>query len=162
MIYTLNGKEDFVDFDYNTLFTSASEIKNNFYNIWNNIVEKTEMDISVNTAISEFKNLVLYEALDGNRSTLTSNKHIDHEMEGPLYIINFIRTLQALGAKTCCVMIHTSYNRNRGENEFKDILRNIKVGAPLIKRYAISRKYAIYTKGTFFITGYVLDLIFFL
>ena len=80
---------------------------------------------------------MIYEALDGSRSTLTSTQNIIPEIEGALYVLNFIHVLQALGAKTCIIMIHTSYNRNRGVNEFKNILRYIKIGAVLIKRYAV-------------------------
>lgn len=136
MKYALNKYKGVLELDYNKLLISTSEIKNNFYDIWNNIIQKSEIEISVNTAVSELRNLVIYEALDGGRSTLTSNKHIDRETEGPLYAINFIHTLQALGAKTCLIMIHTSYNRSRGEKEFNNILRVIKNGAPLIKKYA--------------------------
>ena len=35
-------------------------------------------------------------------------------------------------------MIHTSYNRMRGESEFKNILQSVEVGASLIKRYTIA------------------------
>ena len=137
MAYELDKQIQFMEFDYNKLFALTSKIENDFYNIWNNIVQKAELNISVNTAIKEFKNLVLYEALDGSRSTLTSTQNISRETEGALYVINFIHVLRTLGAKTCFIMIHTSYNRSRGKNEFKNILRCIEIGARLIKRYAI-------------------------
>lgn len=126
-----------VKFDYNKLFGSPSTIKSDFYYIWNNIIKKTKLKINVDVAIEEFKNLVLYEALDGSRSTLTSNKDINRGKECALYVINFIHVLKVLGAKTCVFMIHTSYNRNRGENEFKNILHDIESGTFFIKKYSI-------------------------
>ncbi len=57
--------------------------------------------------------------------------------EGAFYAINFIHVLQALGVKSCLIMIHTTYNRGRGEQEFRNILRDIKVGGSFIKRYSI-------------------------
>ena len=137
MAHELDKKIQFMELDYKISFPSTSEIKNDFCNIWNNIIQKIGQNISVNAAIKEFNNLVIYEALDGSRSTLTSRQNINRETEGALYVLNFIHILQTLGAKTCLIMIHTSYNRKRGENEFKNILQYIKTGARLIKRYAI-------------------------
>ena len=127
--------EKITDLDYNKLFASTSTIKNDFYKIWNMIIQKTQLNISVDTAMKEFENLTIYEAVDGSRSTL--NQNLNRGEECVLYVINFIHTLKALGAKTCLIMIHTSYNRNRGENEIKNILHNIEIGSALIKKYGI-------------------------
>ena len=137
MRYELDKKLQLINFEYKTTLDNSSNIKNNFCNIWNNIIQKTGLDFDVKYAIKEFKDLVVYEALDGSRSTLISTQDINREMEGALYVINFINTLHTLGAKNCFIMIHTSYNRNRGNNEFKKILKCINNGANLIKRYAI-------------------------
>lgn len=133
---TLDKQVKFVEFDYNKLFASTSTIKNNFYKIWNKIIKKTDLDIIVNKDI-EMENLVIYDILDGNRSTLVSKPMIDYDVETALYTLNFIHTLKALGARNCYIMIHTSYNRERGEKEFDHILEKVSLGAPLIKKYAI-------------------------
>jgi len=127
--------EQLPEFNYNYLLTPASIIKNDFCNIWNNITKKLDLDISIDTAFKELKNLVIYEALDGSRSTL--NQKFGRGIEGALFTINFMHTLKALGAKKCLIMIHTFYNRKRGKKEFKKILKDIKIGAPLIEQYAI-------------------------
>jgi hypothetical protein len=131
----LNNYGKITDLDYNKLFASTSTIKNDFYKIWNIVIQKTQLNISVDTAVKEFKNLTIYEAVDGSRSTL--NQNLDRGEECVLYVINFIHTLRALGAKTCLVMIHSSYNRKRGEKEVKNILHDIEIGSALIKKYGI-------------------------
>jgi len=137
MQYSLKKRCHFKKLCFDELFSSPSEIKNYFHEIWYNIIEKSGINISENVAKSEIKNLVLYEALDGSRSTPISKKHIEPETEGVLYAINFINVLRSLGVKTCVIMIHSSYNRRRGENEFRAVLHHVEAGASLIKRYAI-------------------------
>lgn len=135
MKYMLLEQGPPVEFDFDSLLTSNSKIKNYFYKIWNTIIQKTQLNISVDTAVKEFKNLTIYEAVDGSRSTL--NQNLDRGGECVLYVINFIHTLRALGAKTCFMMIHSSYNRRRGEKELKNILHDIEIGSALIKKYGI-------------------------
>lgn len=124
-----------IEFDFDNLLTSNSKIKNYFYKIWNTIIQKTQLNISMDTAVKEFKNLTIYEAVDGSRSTL--NQNLDRGRECVLYVINFLHTLKTLGAKNCFIMIHSSYNRKRGENELKNILHDIEIGSALIKKYGI-------------------------
>lgn len=135
--HTLDEQEQIVEFDYNKLFASTSTIKNNFYKIWNKIIQKTDLDITIDKDFTEMKNLVIYDIVDGSRSTLISKSMIDYKLESAFYTLNFIHTLRALGAKNCYIMIHTSYNRERGEKEFDRILEKISLGAPFIKKYAI-------------------------
>jgi hypothetical protein len=133
----LHERNPALELDYNCLFSSSKAIKNDFNRIWNKIIQKNNLDINIDKALSEIKNLVIYDIIDGSRSTLASKSIIDPRLEAVLYTLNFIHTLKALGAKKCIIMIHTSYNRKRGENDFKKILHAIKTGAPLIKKYAI-------------------------
>jgi hypothetical protein len=133
----LDNYEKITDLDYNKLFASTSTIKNDFYKIWDKIIQKIDLDINNDKNCKEIKNLVIYDILDGSRSTLISKPKVDWDVELPLYTLNIIHTLRALGARNCYIMIHTSYNRERGEKEFNQVLKKIALGALLIKKYAI-------------------------
>lgn len=135
--FSLNKQEQLVEFDINKLFASASIIKNYFYKIWNRIIQKIDLDISADDGFNEIKDLVIYDVLDGTRSTLISKIPIDYRLESGLYALNFIHTLKTLCAKNCYIMIHTSYNRGRGKKEFNNVLEKILAGEPFIKKYAI-------------------------
>jgi len=137
MRHVLDEPGQLRELDYDDLLTSDSTIRNYFYTIWNNIIQKTQLNISIDTAIEEVKDLVIYEALDGSRSTIISGQSDIRGIEGALFAVNFIHVLRAMGAKTCLIMVHTSYNRARGEDEFKNILSSVKTGAPFIKKYAM-------------------------
>lgn len=124
--------------DFRKLFASSSTIRDDFCNIWTDINEKMEgVKTSVEDAQEAVKELVLYDALDGGRTTLTSKPFIDPKDDIPLFSTALIHTLRVLGAKSCVIMIHTSYNRERGEKEFKRVLNTIKSGAEIIKQYSI-------------------------
>jgi len=133
----LNNYEKITDLDYNKLFASTSTIKNDFYKIWDKIIQKIDLDIISDKNCKEIENLVIYDILDGSRSTLISKSKVDWDVELTLYTLNIIHTLRALSAKNCYIMIHTSYNRERGGKEFNQVLKKIALGAPLIKKYAI-------------------------
>jgi len=135
--YILGRQERSLDLDINRLLESPSKIKEDFRHIWNTIVKNINVNIGTDTAFSELENLVIYEALDGSRSTCAFNKNINPQFEGPLYVIKFMHILKLLGAKTCCMMVHTSYNRDRGQTEFNNVICAIEEGAPLIKNYGI-------------------------
>ncbi len=75
--------------------------------------------------------------MDGSRTTLTLNSFIEPEYEVALFSIALIHTLQALGVKSCVIMLHTSYNRKRGEKELERVFKMIKSGAELIKQYSL-------------------------
>ena len=141
MKYTLDGYRQFIDLDYNKLsnkiFVSNSIIKNDFCKIWSNIIQKIDLDTVSYKDYLEVKNLVIYDILDGNRSTLISIPMNYCNVGTALYTINLIHMLRMLGARSCYIMIHTSYNRERGKKEFNQILKKIAVGAALIKKYAI-------------------------
>jgi len=121
--------------DYDKSFESPSNIRRDFQKIWKNIVQKTGLDIISDESCNEIKNLVIYDILDGNRSTLNLNSRVASNFETPLYTLRFVHTLKSLGAKNCYIMIHTSYNRERGTTEFNHIIKKITMGTPLIKKY---------------------------
>lgn len=93
--------------------------------------------ISVKDARDAVKELIIYDILDGSRTSLTSKPSIEPEDDVPLFSIALIHTLRVLGAKSCVIMIHTSYNRERGEKEFERVLGIIGSGAELVKQYSI-------------------------
>ncbi len=151
MKYLLNGYKQFIELNYNELFdkifASDSIIKNNFCKIWSKIVQKIDLDMVIYENYQEIKNLVIYDILDGNRSTLTSET-IDYcNVETTLYTLNLIHTLKSLGSRSCYIMIHTSYNRERGKKEFNQILKKIAVGTALIKKYAIQNNIRCFCIG---------------
>ena len=125
-------------YDFEKLFAPISVIHNDFENIWSNIIKKVDgLKTSVEVAKEALKELVLYDILDGSRSTLTTKHFIEQKDEVPLFSIALNHTLQALGARSCVTMIHTSYNRERGEKEFNRVVNNIKSGAELITKHSI-------------------------
>jgi len=124
-------------YDFRKLFASSSKIHDDFRNIWTSINEKMGIvRTSVKDAQESVKELVLYDALDGGRTTLISKPFIRSKDDIPLFSIALIHTLRILGANSCVIMIHTSYNRERGEKEFKRVLDTIKSGTELIKQYS--------------------------
>lgn len=129
-IYTLK-------YDFEKLFASSLTIRDYFHNIWSSVIEKVDsINTSVEDAQESVKELVLYDILDGSRTTLTSKPFIEPKDDIPLFSIALMHTLRVLGAKSCVIMVHTSYNRERGEKEFKRVLNTIKSGAELIKQYS--------------------------
>jgi len=129
-IYTLK-------YDFEKLFASSLTIRDYFHNIWSSVIEKVDsINTSVEKAQESVKELVIYDILDGSRTSLTSKPFIEPKDDIPLFSSALIHTLQVLGAKSCVIMIHTSYNRERGEKEFKRVLNTIKSGAELIKQYS--------------------------
>ena len=127
-----------VKYDFRKLFASPSMIRDDFCDIWTSITKKVgDVKISVEDAQESVKELVLYDILDGSRTTLTSKPSIEPKDDIPLFSIALIHTLRVLGAKSCVIMLHTSYNRERGEKEFRRVLNIIKSGAEIIKQYSI-------------------------
>jgi hypothetical protein len=125
-------------YDLRKLFASSSVIRDDFRDVWTSIIEKVgDVKVSVEDAQESVKELVLYDILDGSRTSLTSKPFIEPEDDIPLFSIALIHTLRVLGAKSCIIMINTSYNRERGEKEFKRVLNIIKSGAEIIKQYSI-------------------------
>ena len=83
MIYVPCEQTEFLESDfYDKLSTSTSTIINKFSSIWEDIIQKTHLDISVDTAFTELQNLVIYEALDGSRSTLNVTQDSKRGVEG--------------------------------------------------------------------------------
>jgi hypothetical protein len=113
-------------------------IRDYFRNIYTNIFKQLDdFKTNVEELQESIKELVLYDALDGGRTTLTSKPFIEQKDDIPLFSIGLMHTLKVLGAKSCVIMIHTSYNRERGEKEFQRVLNLIKSGAELIKQYSM-------------------------
>jgi hypothetical protein len=125
-------------YDFEKLFASSSMIQDDFNNILENIIKKEgHLIISDEESQNFIQDLVIYDALDGGRTTLTSKSLIKPTDDVPLFSIGLIHTLRSLGAKSCIIMIHTSYNRERGRKEFERILNIIKSGAEIIKQYSL-------------------------
>jgi hypothetical protein len=137
----LNGGEIYIytlKYDFEKLFVSSLMIRDYFHNIWSSIIEKVDrINISVEEAQESVKELIIYDILDGSRTSLTSKPFIEPKDDIPLFSIALIHTLRVLGAKSCVIMIHTSYNRERGEKEFKRVLGIIRSGTELVKQYSI-------------------------
>lgn len=130
------GSTSLVD-DVSKSFQSSEIILDSFHIIWDRLCREVGFHFPITSALNEMKHLVLYEALDGSRSTLGSYRERDRGVQSALYALHLIHVLKMLGAQTCFIMVHTAYNRNRGEDEFHDILCSIEDGAPLIRRYAV-------------------------
>ena len=149
-------------YDFEKLFASSSTIRDDFCNIWSSIIEKVDgIKTTVEDAQEAVKELVLYDALDGGRTTLTSKPFIEPKDDMPLFSIAFMHTLRALGTKSCIIMVHTSYNRERGEKELKRVLNAIKSGAELIKQYSIEhgiRCNCLYTNENYEIIDVLKDV----
>jgi hypothetical protein len=123
--------------DYKNILISLKKSKEMFINVWKELNVKCNTDIPIEEAIDELRNLVIYDILDGNRSTKSSSDTIDSRLETGLYAISLINILKNLGARSCIILIHTDYNRQRGYLEFRKILDNIKNTAPLINQYFV-------------------------
>jgi hypothetical protein len=144
----ISGNIDiYKEFDASKLFDSDSYIINHFQKIWKRIIRATKLDTSAKKALSLIKNLVIYDILDGNRSTLISNSIVSYEYESTFYTLNFLHILRTLGAKKCYIMIHTRYNRERGQNEVDCIFEKISAGAPLIKKFSIENNIRCFCIG---------------
>ena len=125
-------------YDYEKIFASSSRIRDDFYGIWTNIIEKIDnISITVEEAQEVVKDLVIYDILDGSRTTLISKPFIESKEEVSLFSLALIKTLQALGAESCIFMLHTSYNRQRGKEDLKRVFQMIKSGGELIRQYSI-------------------------
>ena len=122
--------------DYSNKFLPAAEIQRIFFTIWDNITSKITVDVPNDKVARDLEQLVLYDILDGSRSTLTSLPDLDKQTDCALYVLQLIHILKSLGLTTCYIMIHTSYNRERGDTEFTYILQKIQASAPLISTYA--------------------------
>ena len=127
-------------YEFERLFATPSRIQNDFEHIWSSIIKNVGVKTTVEGAKEDVKDLVLYDALDGGRSTLTTKPFIEKQDDMPLFSIALNHTLKALGAKSCVTMIHTSYNRERGGKEFERVLSSIKSGAELITQHSIKNK----------------------
>lgn len=114
------------------------KICNTCKNIWLSISSKLENDYSLPNLTEEmFNNLIIYDILDGTRTTLFKKPHyeIQNELEVPYYCLLFIHTLLALGVKSCVFLVHTSYNRARGKKEFERIEIGIKNSYVSLKNF---------------------------
>ncbi len=126
-------------YDFKKIFAPESIIIDDFQKIWTIIIEEIdEVEISVKDAVKEVKELIIYDALDGGRTTLTCKPFINKIDDVPLFSIALIHTLRVLGAKSCVIMVHTSYNRERGPKDFERVLRTIKSGTEIVKQYSIT------------------------
>lgn len=133
-----------LSYNFEELLESPPKIKDAFHDIWSDMLQKEEeIKITVEDAQESVKDLVLYDILDGGRTTLTSKTFVKPEDDTPLFSIQLIHTLKALGAKSCVLMVHTSYNRERGDEDLKRVHKIIRSGAELITQYCIDNDVSI-------------------
>ncbi|MEF8880015.1 MAG: hypothetical protein V5A64_06470 [Candidatus Thermoplasmatota archaeon] len=128
--------DDFLKFKLRDLLCDKAKIKHDFREICNELNKKLETNFGREKIKTELRDLVIYDILDGSRSTLSKDiKNIDPKAEGGLFAVNLIHTLHAIGGKSCVILVHTSYNRERGKKEFNKILERIKIGGLIIEKY---------------------------
>lgn len=84
---------------------------------------------------------------DGTRSTLTVSPEVEVGADAGLYCVALIHTLRGLGAPSCIIMTHTSYNRMRGREGLDRILKVISRGVKPLQRYARHRGVGVYWIG---------------
>ncbi|MBD3227361.1 MAG: hypothetical protein GF329_04160 [Candidatus Lokiarchaeota archaeon] len=122
----------------NSLQIHPRNIHKTYQNIWYSIRKNIDVDYFFSKLNNEiFNNLVIYDILDGTRTTLTENVHfkIRKELEVPYYCLSLLYTLSVLGAKSCVFLVHTSYNRKRGKIEFERMERVIKKSYKPFKKF---------------------------
>jgi len=121
-----------------------NNIRNIYKSIWFSIYNKIDYDYSLPSLTDGIiENLVIYDILDGTRTSLSEKPHykIRNELEVPYYCLSFIYALSVLGAKSCVFLVHTSYNRARGKKEFERIENSIKKSYKPFKKFL--KKYLI-------------------
>lgn len=119
-------------------FPAPKDIVATFHEIWARIEEHLEVNLTSEEALKLFEELVAYDIPDGTRSTLTVRPDLDVGMDAAMYCVALVHTLRSLGAGSCVIMTHTSYNRLRGPEGLARILRIIARGSRPLKRYAKS------------------------
>jgi hypothetical protein len=126
-----------------------------FHDLWGRIEDHLELSLTSEEALKLFLNLVVYDMPDGTRSTLTVSPEIDVGADAGLYCVALIHTLRGLGARTCIIMTHTSYNRMRGREGMERILRIISKGARPLQGYV--RRNALNVRWIGMRPGYELE-----
>lgn len=117
-------------------FPDEAVLKERFHEIWGALEEHMELSLTSEEALELFSSLVVYDIPDGTRSTLTVHPKVDVGMDAGLYCVALLHTLRSLGAPSCIIMTHTTYNRARGEEGMARILKIISRGSRPLKRYA--------------------------
>lgn len=117
-------------------FPGREEMVAKFHEIWGRIEEHLAVNLTSDQAVELFKEMVLYDIPDGTRSTLTVRPDLDVGMDAAMYCVALVHTLRSLGAESCVIMTHTSYNRLRGQEGLDRILRIIERGSRPLKKYA--------------------------
>ena len=117
---------------YGAYLGPPDEIRRNFIELWPHLDRVLERPIGVERALSELRDLVIYEIPDGTRTTLTFNEKMDVEADAGMWCLSFIHTLRSLGARKSVMMTHTAYNMGRGEAERQRIISVVERGiAPM-------------------------------
>ncbi|MFQ5871799.1 MAG: hypothetical protein ACE5IB_06550 [Candidatus Geothermarchaeales archaeon] len=128
-------------------FPGKSEIRSCFHDIWARVEEHLDLSLTSDEALRLFPSLVVYDIPDGTRSTLTVRADIDVGIDAALYCTALIHTLKGLGAESCVIMTHTEYNRERGPEGLKRILRLLAQGVKPISTYSKEERIAINLVG---------------
>ncbi len=110
-------------------------VRANFRWIWLSLADALDIDCPPADALEVMKGTTIYDILDGTRSTMTADPFIDNKMDGGLFSLGLIRTLQGLDAKQCVLMVYTAYNRRRGKSETNLVLEKIFSVSPLVKHF---------------------------
>ncbi len=135
-------------------FPEPVELQSTFHRIWGSLEEHLALSLTSEEALRLFRSLVIYDMPDGTRSTLTVDPQIDAGTDAALYCVALIHVLRALGAPSCIIMTHTSYNRERGKEGLDRILKIIMRGSKPLKQYADGNDVAVHWIGM--VPGYEL------
>lgn len=126
-------------------FTLASpeEVVESFRTIWDRLADEMDLDFGSGSALEEFRDLVVYDIPDGTRSTLTVPPMMDVDLDAGMYGLALIHTLKSLGARSAVVMTHTVYNRSRGPEDTKRLLRVVARAVEPVAQYARRHRIAL-------------------
>lgn len=128
-------------------FPEPAELQSTFHRIWGSLEEHLALSLTSEEALRLFRSLVIYDMPDGTRSTLTVDPQIDAGTDAALYCVALIHVLKALGAASCIMMTHTSYNRDRGTEGLDRILKIILRGSKPLRHYAEGNSVAVHWIG---------------
>ena len=125
--------------DVTDVLASEDAVRAAFLNTWDVLQESLDLEMDAEEALRSVRDLTIYDIPDGTRSTLTVPVDMPVEWDAALYATQFVHTLRSLGAQRAVVMVHTRYNRRRGQEETRRFLDLIARGAETLIAYARER-----------------------
>ena len=129
-------------------------IRSAFVDAWEGLSHSLRLGIDADEALAGVRDLVLYDIPDGTRSTLSVPGSADIAADAGLFCLDLVHTLAALGARRAVVLVHTTYNRERGENDTRRFLTAIEKGIEPFRGY--SRRHGVTIRLTGIHEGYEL------